>query len=101
MNKVIVIFIAFITSCTQSNNNNFDIIDNKSIDEVNDSIYKEYYESGQLKIKVKIIDGLQDDTLFEYHDNGQLKRLQTWNNGDPIGFHKVFDKDGNILYDEE
>ncbi len=64
----------------------------------NDSLHREYYDNGQLKLQVEIIDGLQNGLLLEYFENGKIKRLQEWDMGFVSGVSTRFDSNGVLIH---
>ena len=65
-----------------------------------EGIWEEYYENGQLKEKVIFINGVKDGLWLKYYSNNQLWGKGQYENGKMIGEWKYYDEDGNELFTE-
>lgn len=65
-----------------------------------DGIWKQYYESGQLKSETPFKEGIPDKVIKQYYENGQLKSEVTYKDGQPDGQGKKYYENGQLESEE-
>jgi antitoxin component YwqK of YwqJK toxin-antitoxin module len=66
-------------------------------DDVKDSLWKSFYESGNLRCVIYFKNGLKDSTSSIYYSNGKLQWSSTFKNGKKVGLQQHFGLNGKLL----
>lgn len=65
------------------------------------SIYKENYPEGQLKVEIEIKDGFRSGSFREYHENGELKIKGEYKADKKNGTWKFYNEQGEMIGKKE
>ncbi|MDN5211168.1 DUF3352 domain-containing protein [Fulvivirgaceae bacterium BMA12] len=68
-----------------------------SPEDLDSKTFKEYYDSGELKIEVPLKDGMKHGTYREYHANGNIKLKGKYRRDRQVGIWKAYDENGNTI----
>jgi len=75
-----------------------------TIDDLSAKKEEEFYESGELKVTVRLKDGLKHGRYYEYYPNGEVKVKGRYRDGQMDGLWKFYDESGEVIrrerYDE-
>ncbi len=63
-------------------------------------VRKEYYESGQLQLRVNIKDGKRHGPTWEYRPNGSVVYIDIYKNGIKI-HRKMYDERGKLEFEQD
>lgn len=104
MNKILILIISFLfLSCKNDKEKRGFLPKGESysknhvLKEVKkDGIYKEYYDTGTLRLRTKYLKGIISDSIFQYYRNGKLKEKGLVHKGLKTGWWNYYSVKGDL-----
>lgn len=105
---LLILIIIFLFSCINENikeefypNGGLKLRAEVNERDILNGLYEEYYDTGEIKVKLTYKNGKITDTVLTFHKNGKIESKGIHRNNLPIGWWNYYDSDGKLNEQKE